>query len=279
MMIFRSALVLMLLGTACNQHHPTAEPGVGPHSGKGKTEIDAMDKTSPAITIHKVPDKFANDDWLNLLINHQNIPKKTSGSNLVISFATKEIEGKVRRIEVVMGNLLKEPVEAIVNAANSTLIGSAGVAKAIQDGAGQEPFKKEVKAYFDRHHINSFPVGGAMAMPSFGLLEKGIKLIINTVGPETKSPSEKNREELYSAIYNSMMKASEYKMKSLATVAISTGIFNFPKDIASELYFKAALQFFHDHPETSIEVIRFTNSNEDTVKPVYDGFNRAIPYV
>src|SRR5207253_2052680 len=95
-----------------------------------------------------------------------------------------------------------------------------------------------------------------------------------------------NDKQLYSAIYNSMLKAHEYGLKSFATTAVATGLYSFPIDIAADLFFKAALQFFADYPDTSIETIRFTNYDEDdrlnrsndknTVRDLYKGFKKVF---
>src|SRR5690348_10459962 len=83
------------------------------------------------------------------------------------------------RIIIKNGNIIEQPVQAIVNAANKTLIGSAGVAKVIQDAAGNNLIEC-LKNIPENNGIRC-DVGQAKITPAFDLEQNGIKYIIHTV--------------------------------------------------------------------------------------------------
>lgn len=233
-------------------------------------ELSFKDTSAPLSPLTQMPSGFAIKGWkkIALVDKPKNIPENKPENTTEYYRAEKTIDGKKRTISVAFGDLLKES-DTIVNAANSFIEGGGGIDGAIHDKAkldGQDLMKDEAIAYKRHHGISSIPTGSAMVTKSYGLAPN-ISMVVFAVGPSTGKPTKNDELLLYSAIYNSLIKASEYKAKSISFPAVSTGIFGFPLEKAAPLYFKAALEFFKEHPETSIENIRFINFDNYKDKP------------
>lgn len=141
--------------------------------------------------------------------------------------------GKILRL--VEGNIVLMEVEAIVNAANKSLILGGGVAGAIR-GFGGSTIQEEC------NKIGPVEVGEAV-LTSGGNLKA--KYVIHAVGPVYGEGDED--EKLTNATLNSLKTADKEKMKSIAFPAISTGIFRFPIQKCSEIMLKVAMEFLEEH--------------------------------
>jgi len=132
------------------------------------------------------------------------------------------------RIELIKGDITKVKVEAIVNAANSSLLGGGGVDGAIHRGAG--PALLEFC-----ESLNGCNTGEAIISPGFNL---PAKYIIHTVGPVWKG-GEYNEDFLLAACYtNSLKLATENNINSIAFPSISTGVYKFPIERAAKIAIK-----------------------------------------
>ncbi|HXW53857.1 MAG TPA: macro domain-containing protein [Myxococcota bacterium] len=283
-------LGLLFLAFACNQPSggegskksgqtsptKTARPEKTESTTEPAPKAEVKDKSPPLGLRPAVPATFANSGWKRVYA--ANIPATEPATTTEYYRAEKSIGGKTRSIAVRYGNIVKEK-DTIVNAANGSLLGGSGVDGAIHAAAkidGKEPMVEEAKLYLAMHNLPSFPTGSAMATKPYGLAPD-VKLVVHTVGPIGTSDSKTNLE-LYSAYYNSLLKASQYDSKSVSSPSISTGIYGFPHDIARELAFKAALQFFADNPNTSIEHVNFTNNDlSPTVNKFAEQFITLFP--
>ncbi|HEU5416529.1 MAG TPA: O-acetyl-ADP-ribose deacetylase [Streptosporangiaceae bacterium] len=130
-------------------------------------------------------------------------------------------------IEVVLGDITAEQVDAIVNAANQSLRGGGGVDGAIHWAAG--PRLAEAGAA-----IAPCRPGNAMATPAFRL-EPGIRHVIHTVGPVWHGGDRDEAEVLASCYRRSLAVADELGARSVAFPAISTGIYGFPAGLAAQI--------------------------------------------
>ncbi|MFP4082710.1 MAG: macro domain-containing protein [Candidatus Aminicenantes bacterium] len=147
-----------------------------------------------------------------------------------------------KKIRLVEGNIALMEVEAIVNAANKSLILGGGVAGAIKNYGGpsiQEECSK----------IGPIKVGAA-AITGGGNLSA--KYVIHAVGPVYGEGNED--EKLTQATLNSLKIAAAKEIKDIAFPAISTGIFRFPVQRCSEIMLKVAKEFLenHDYPKVII---------------------------
>lgn len=136
------------------------------------------------------------------------------------------------KLQVCNGDITRLEVEAIVNAANESLLGGGGVDGAIHRAAGPELLE------FTRW-LGGCPVGEARISPGFHL---PAKWIIHTVGPVWRGGESREAEQLRSAYRNSLALARDKGIRCIAFSAISTGVYGYPKEEASRIAVRAALE-------------------------------------
>ncbi len=105
---------------------------------------------------------------------------------------------------------------------------------------------------------------GTVAVTGSGKLrDKGVKQIIHAVGPQWTTGYEKEEEQLYSAVSETLKFAERYGCKSVALPALSSGIFKFPKRLCAKVMFDAVEEFaekhYNDQDHEYLEEIHFTN--------------------
>lgn len=176
-------------------------------------------------------------------------------SILVSSYQTRSGQ----TIEVRQGDLTAEDSEAIVNAANSRLAHGGGVAGAIVRHGGWS-----IQAESDRWIAEHGPVPtGQVAVTGAGSLPA--RAVIHAVGPVWQGGRAGEDELLRSAVWNSLARAEEMELASVALPAISSGIFGFPKDRCAAILLRTAAEFCDEHPHSRLRQIRFTNIDRLTV--------------
>ena len=149
------------------------------------------------------------------------------------------------------GDITKLNVDAIVNAANSTLIGGGGVDGAIHKAAGKE-LLKECMSIIESKFPNGLSVGEAVVTNGYNL---SAKYIIHTVGPVYKGGNNGEDSLLYSAYYNSLKIAVSKQVKTIAFPNISTGAYRYPIEEASFVRNKAISDFLKDYPNSLEEIV------------------------
>jgi len=148
-------------------------------------------------------------------------------------------------LELVQEDITQQDTEAIVNAANSTLLGGGGVDGAIHRAGGPQILKECAK-------IGGCPTGQAR-ITSGGRLKA--KYVIHTVGPVYHGGSHGEAEALASAYPSSLELASDHGIKTIAFPSISTGAYGYPIEEAAQIALRTVLMYLRSHPE--IELIRF----------------------
>ncbi|MCC5785150.1 MAG: O-acetyl-ADP-ribose deacetylase [Phycisphaerales bacterium] len=134
-------------------------------------------------------------------------------------------------IEVVVDDITLLEVDAIVNAANSRLLGGGGVDGAIHRGAGPELLEacRGLPEYAPGLRCRE---GEAVVTPAFGL---PCRIVIHTVGPVWNGGGEGEAETLASCYENALRLAAEHRARSVAFPAISTGVYGYPPDRAARV--------------------------------------------
>jgi O-acetyl-ADP-ribose deacetylase len=140
-------------------------------------------------------------------------------------------------IHLLQTDITQLDVDAIVNAANTSLRGGGGVDGAIHRAAGTELLKACVA-------LNGCPTGEAKITPGFRLKAQ---YIIHTPGPVWKGGQSGEKELLTNSYVNSLKLASENKCQSIAFPNISTGVYSFPKQEAASIAVKAVKTFLKQH--------------------------------
>jgi len=153
-----------------------------------------------------------------------------------------------RAFEVVTGDLLAEPVDAIVNAANGHLAHGGGVAAAIARAAGPALEEEGARIVNGRGPID---VGEAVVTTAGRLPFKGV---IHAVGPHLGLGQEEDR--LVQALEAAFRRADERGWRSVSFPAVSSGIFAVPLDVCARAYVRAVRGFFAAHPTTSLRRVR-----------------------
>ena len=155
-------------------------------------------------------------------------------------------------IKVYQGDITSLDVDAIVNAANRSLLGGGGVDGAIHRAAG-----KELLA--ECRTLGGCETGEAKITGGYNLPARHV---IHTVGPVWHGGGN-NEEELLAAAYrNSLELARTHNLKSVAFPAISTGVYGFPKDRAAEIAIRVISEFLTEY-DMDVTLVAFSKDDAD----------------
>ena len=143
------------------------------------------------------------------------------------------------RVVVVVGDLTRENVDAIVNAANSSLLGGGGVDGAIHRAGGPQ-ILQECREIRKTRHPDGLPTGEAV-ITSGGNLPA--RYVIHTVGPIYGDDRERESELLAAAYRNSLALAVQHTLTSIAFPSISTGLYGYPKPEAAAVSSRTIKEF------------------------------------
>ena len=153
------------------------------------------------------------------------------------------------KLTIVQGDITRQSTDAIVNAANSSLMGGGGVDGAIHR-AGGPAILEECKQIVARQ--GRLPTGKAV-ITTGGRLKA--KYVIHTVGPVWHGGTGNEATMLRSAYQESVKLATEKKLTSIAFPAISTGAYGYPVDEAAQVAIKAVVDFLKGQVTTIKEVV------------------------
>lgn len=155
-------------------------------------------------------------------------------------------------IRIIQGDISSLRVDAIVNAANRTLLGGGGVDGAIHRAAGPELLEA-------CRLLKGCETGEAKITPAYNLPARHV---IHTVGPVWRGGKQGEAELLRSCYRKSMQLALNEGIRSIAFPNISTGVYNFPKDLAAEIAIAAVEDFLEQHgPVLEVSFVVFDQEN------------------
>jgi len=166
------------------------------------------------------------------------------------------------RIIVEKGDITKEKVDAIVNAANNSLLGGGGVDGAIHRAAGPELIE------YNRR-LGGCLTGEAKISPGFNLQAK---YVIHTVGPIWQDGSHNEDELLANCYRNSLEMAVENDVKTIAFPSISTGAYHFPLERAAKIAVNEVKKFLNkNNTIEKVIFVCFDDKTCNTYKSILDG--------
>ena len=164
------------------------------------------------------------------------------------------------RVLVAVGDITKQDVDAIVNAANSTLLGGAGVDGAIHRAGGPK-ILEECQEIRRTRYPDGLPPGEAVVTTSGNLPSL---YVIHTVGPIYGRHNGKEAEILADCYRNSLMLAVEKNLASIAFPAISTGAYGYPPADAAAVSSRAIEEFLRaDHQLREVRLVFFQDRDRD----------------
>jgi O-acetyl-ADP-ribose deacetylase (regulator of RNase III) len=161
-------------------------------------------------------------------------------------------------IELVRGDITEQAVDAIVNAANSSLLGGGGVDGAIHRAAGPELLA-------EYRTLGGCETGDAKATEGYGL---PARWVIHTVGPVWHGGGQGEPELLASAHRRSLEVAAELGARSVAFPAISTGVYGYPVELAAPV----AIGVVREAARPPVELVRFVLFGDEHFR----AFERAL---
>jgi len=170
----------------------------------------------------------------------------------------------MKRIEIIQGDITTLTVDAIVNAANETLLGGGGVDGAIHHAAGPG-LKDECST------LNGCPTGEAKITSGYNLPSK---FVIHAVGPVWKGGDQSEDELLASCYLSSLRIAKNMKLKTIAFPNISTGAYGFPKERAASIAIKTVQSFLEQNDDIQkVIFVTFDDENFSLYKKLVDAKN------
>ena len=163
-------------------------------------------------------------------------------------------------IEIIQGDITKLDVDAIVNAANCSLLGGGGVDGAIHRAAGPELLKACIP-------LNGCETGKAKITPGFRL---PAKFVIHTPGPVYRDGLHGEPELLESCYRNCLELAEENECATVAFPAISCGVYGYPWEAATEIAVKSVREF----PAKTVKKVIFCCFGEQMLKIYRDAYRK-----
>ena len=170
---------------------------------------------------------------------------------------------KSDRIKLIQGDITKEKVDAIVNAANKSLLGGGGVDGAIHRAAGPD-LLEECKT------LGGCETGDAKITRGYRLTARHV---IHTVGPVYKGGQHREAELLAGCYRRSLEIASQKKLKSIAFPAISCGVYGYPIQDACRIAIRTVSDYCQSHPDIQeVRFVLFSDKDLSVYKEAMEGW-------
>jgi O-acetyl-ADP-ribose deacetylase (regulator of RNase III) len=175
------------------------------------------------------------------------------------------------RVLVLVGDITRQDVTAIVNAANSTLLGGGGVDGAIHR-AGGPAILKECRRIRTTTYPDGLPTGQAVITTAGNL---PAKYVIHTVGPIYGRDPDREAQLLAACYQNSLLLAHQRQVSSIAFPSISTGAYGYPRAEAAKIASRTIKDFLAkdltgDHQIEEVRLVFFQQSDADVFRQHHD---------
>lgn len=157
---------------------------------------------------------------------------------------------------IIKGNIVKLKVDALINSANTSLLGGGGVDMAIHKTAGAELLK-------ECETLGGCETGQAKLTKGYNLKAT---YIIHTPPPIWRGGTNNEVELLTNCYRNALNLAKQHQLKTLAFPSLGTGIYRFPRDLASKIAIREIQLFLEQEPDMSITMVCF----DDETKQYYE---------
>lgn len=165
----------------------------------------------------------------------------------------------MNKIELIRGDITKLTADAIVNAANTSLLGGGGVDGAIHRAAGPQLLE-------ECRTLNGCKTGEAKITRGYNL---PAKFVIHTAGPVWRGGAHQEPELLEACYINSLSLASAHALKTIAFPNISTGVYGFPKRDAATIAITSVKSWLATHQETEkVYFVVFDEENYELYKEI-----------
>jgi O-acetyl-ADP-ribose deacetylase len=173
-----------------------------------------------------------------------------------------------RRIVIKVGDITREAVDAIVNAANSSLLGGGGVDGAIHRAGGPE-ILDACRRIRNSDYPDGLPTGRAVITPGGRLAARHV---IHTVGPIYGRHGGDEAALLAACYENSIALAARHRLATIAFPAISTGVYGYPKDEAARVAHAAIQRALEVHAVvTDVRLVFFSEADAELASKFGDG--------
>jgi hypothetical protein len=176
---------------------------------------------------------------------------------------TMLIKIPLNRLKIIRGDITKQKTDAIVNAANNSLLGGGGVDGAIHQAAGRE-LLAECKT------LRGCQTGEAKITKGYRLPAKHI---IHTVGPIWRNGHSREDELLRSCYHSSLQLALQNNLKSVAFPAISTGAYGFPLKRATKIAISEVIAMLNQYPVLEVTFVCFDEKSYQCYQEVLESYN------
>lgn len=172
-------------------------------------------------------------------------------------------------IKTVKGDITKiTDVQAIVNAANNSLLGGGGVDGAIHRAAGPQ-------LLVECRTLHGCETGQAKITGAYNL---PCEYVIHTVGPIWNGGRSKEEELLAGCYFNSMQLAQEHGIRSIAFPSISTGVYSYPVELAAKVAVRTVSRFLEDNPDSFdlVEWVLFDSVTESVYEVCNECYHNTL---
>jgi O-acetyl-ADP-ribose deacetylase (regulator of RNase III) len=173
------------------------------------------------------------------------------------------------RVSVLTGNITEQKVDAVVNAANSTLMGGGGVDGAIHRTGGPK-ILEECKTIRRAQYPHGLPTGAAVITTGGNLCAQ---YVIHTIGPVWGQTGGRDAELLAACYLNSLELAVRHELQTLAFPSISTGAFGYPREEAAAVSSTAIENFLIQNPSLDEVRLVFFSSEDANIFLNYHKFS------